>query len=263
MQVRDPDLALLIDAAQAAGEIAMRHFQARPEVWEKAGGQGPVTEADLAVDQMLRAELLAARPDYGWLSEETEDDPARLQAEHCFVIDPIDGTRAYIAGEDHWAHSLAITRKGQVVAGVVLLPALGKLYTAALGHGAHFNGEPMRVTSRDQVDGATMLGAKPNFDAVHWPGGLPALQRNFRPSLAYRLALVAQGRFDGMMSFRNTWEWDVAAGALLVTEAGGAVSDQRAAPAIFNNPRPALDGFVGAGQPLHGKLCPLFAPAAP
>jgi voltage-gated potassium channel Kch len=118
------DLALLTEAALKAGEIAMRFWKRSPKSWDKGGGHGPVTEADLDVNEMLAAKLLAARPDYGWLSEETEDGAARLAAERVFIIDPIDGTRAFMAGEDTFAHSLAVAEHGRVTAAVVYLPAL-------------------------------------------------------------------------------------------------------------------------------------------
>ena len=124
------DLALLTDAARAAGEIALRYWKNTLTVWDKADSS-PVTEADLAVNDMLMAQLRGARPGYGWLSEETPDDTVRLNCEHVFIIDPIDGTRAFIAGERHFSHSLASARNGVVTAAVVYLPALDRLYTAA------------------------------------------------------------------------------------------------------------------------------------
>ncbi|MGH1331551.1 MAG: inositol monophosphatase family protein [Paracoccaceae bacterium] len=254
------DLSLLIEAAKEAGEIAQSYWQAHPQTWEKPGDQGPVTEADLAVDAMLARELRGARPGYGWLSEESENDPARLSTEHVFIVDPIDGTRAFIAGEDHWSHSLAIARNGAVTAAVVYLPVLGKMYGASLGGGATLNGAPMRASVRGGADGATVLGAKPNFEAARWPGGMPDLRRHFRPSLAYRMALVAEGRFDAMISLRDTWEWDVAAGALLVAEAGAAVSDRHGAPVLFNNPHPALRGMLAGGKEVHREMAARLSP---
>jgi myo-inositol-1(or 4)-monophosphatase len=254
------DLSLLIEAAKEAGDIAQSFWQADPQIWEKPGDQGPVTEADLAVNTMLARDLRAARPGYGWLSEETEDDAARLAAEHVFIIDPIDGTRAFIAGEDHWSHSLAIARNGVVTAAVVYLPVLGKMYGASLGGGATLNDAPMRASVRTSADGATVLGAKPNFDTARWPGGMPDLRRHFRPSLAYRMALVAEGRFDAMISLRDTWEWDVAAGALLVGEAGAAVSDRFGAPVLFNNTHPALSGMLAGGKGVHREMAQRLAP---
>lgn len=254
------DLSLLIDAAKEAGEIATKYWKSDPKVWEKSDDQGPVTEADLEVNAMLERELRSARAGYGWLSEETDDDTARLNAEHVFIIDPIDGTRAFIAGADHWSHSLAIARNGVVTAAVVYLPVLNKLYGASLGGGATLNGAPMRASLKDSADGATVLGAKPNFETARWPGGMPDLKRHFRPSLAYRMALVAEGRFDAMISLRDTWEWDVAAGALLAGEAGATVSDRFGAPVLFNNVHPALSGMLAGGKDVHREMAARLSP---
>lgn len=249
---RDDDLSLLIEAARAGGEIAMRFWRKDPQVWDKDDGAGPVTEADFAVDNMLRETLCAARPDYGWLSEETEDSAARLSNSSVFVIDPIDGTRAFVAGETPFALSLAVVTDGVPTAAAVFLPAKDKLYAAALGHGATLNGAPISVA----VPGAEtrLLATKPNFDPKHWPGGLPVATRHFRPSLAYRLALVAEGAFDGMLTLRDAWEWDIAAGALLVSEAGGATSDAHGGPLRFNNPHPQTAGVIAAPEGLQRSL---------
>ena len=245
------DLQLLTDAAKAAAKIALRHFRDDPDVWEKGDNQGPVTEADLEIDTMLRRDLLAARPDYGWLSEETEDDPARLDRARTFIVDPIDGTRAFIAGERTWSHSLAIAEQGQVVAAVVHVPMLDRLYTASTDDISRLNGDPIIATDKDELDGAEVLAAKPNFDHAHWINGTPPLQRHFRPSLAYRLSLVGHGRFDAMLTLRDCWEWDIAAGELIVRQAGGTASDRSGAPLVFNQPRPKTPGCLAAGKALH------------
>ncbi len=256
----EADLTLLQDAALAAGEIALKYFRADPETWDKGGGQGPVTEADLEIDRMLRHELLAARPDYGWLSEETEDNTARLHHDHVFIIDPIDGTRAFINGEQSFSHSLAIARRGQVVAGVVHLPVRAQTYAARAGAGASLNGAAINVSGCTDIDAAQVLGARPNFDAGNWRGGAPGWKRHFRPSLAYRLALVGQGRFDAMLTLRAAWEWDVAAGDLIVTQAGGAVSGARGEATSYNNPTPQLSGMIAAPKNLHTGIVDRLMP---
>ncbi len=254
MPVTD-DLSLLIEAAQDAGKIAARFFHGFADRWDKPDGLGPVTEADLAVDQMLREELTAARPDYGWLSEETEDGAERLKAEHVFIVDPIDGTRSFIEGSTTWAHSLAIARQGRVEAAVVYLPLRDKLYAAAHGKGATLNGNTLAVSPRRDLDGATVLAAKPNFNPSRWINAtVPPITRAFRSSLAYRLSLVGEGRFDAMMTLHPTWEWDVAAGSLIVEEAGGAVSDPARRPARFNNPVPQLSGMIAGAPEIHDAL---------
>ncbi len=248
------DTALLVEAARMAGEIALRYFRAEHRVWDKDDGTGPVTEADLSVDAMLRSKLMAARPGYGWLSEESADDAARLDTERCFIIDPIDGTRAFTAGEVSWAHSLAVAEKGRVVSAVVAMPAKELVYSAAAGAGAQRNGAPIRVSRATGPDDVTIVTARPNLAPQLWPGGLPRHSRHYRPSLAYRLALVAEGRYDAMVTFRDSWEWDIAAGTLIVEEAGGRVTDRHGESLRFNTPKRLTAGAIAANPGLHCAL---------
>ena len=255
MPETDPaDLALLLRAASAAGTEAKRHFGEALQITDKPDGAGPVTQADLAVNAVLEDILRSARPDYGWLSEESIDNTDRQTAEHTFIIDPIDGTRSFIQGSNTWAHSLAIARGGVVVAGVVLLPMRDMMYAAALGQGATLNGDPLRASMAVDVPKAQILTTKPNLLPQFWNGTPPEFKRSHRPSLAYRMALVAQGRFDGMFTFRPSWEWDIAAGALICAEAGAQVTDKSGAPLRFNNPHPQTDGVIAAGPALHAGL---------
>lgn len=254
MPGNDADLALLHEAALAAGEIALRHRDAGAKAWDKSGDQGPVTQADLDIDAMLHDRLRAARPGYGWLSEERTDSPERLGCEHVFIIDPIDGTRAYAEGQAGFAHALAVLRAGQPVAAVVHLPAAGLSYGAVLGGGAWLNGQRIRASARKALTGARMLATRSQLDPALWPGGAPFVERHFRPSLAWRLALVAEGRFDAMLSLRKTWHWDIAAGALLVAEAGGVVTDGAGRPLRFNTEDPRSAGVIAAPAPLHQAL---------
>lgn len=249
------DLPLLIEAAEDAGRIATRFIGAPIEVREKPDGAGPVTEADLAVDAALAQILRAARPEYGWLSEETEDGPARLASERVFIVDPIDGTRAFLDGGDGWAHSLAVAERGVITAAAIYLPMCDKLYTAAAGQGAALNGVPIRVTDRAGLDGASLLASRPAFVSGIWRDGIvPKVTRAFRPSLAHRLGLVAEGRYDAMLTLRASWEWDIAAGDLILREAGAVTSTRRAVPLVFNNPDPRLDGVIAANPALHRAL---------
>ncbi len=250
----DADLALLEAACYRAGDIAQGFFKSDPQIWHKDDDAGPVTEADLAVDTMLRDTLLAARPGFGWLSEETEDDPARLACEHVFIVDPIDGTRAFIEGAAHWAHSIAIAHRGQITHAAVYLPVKDMMFTAQRGAGARLNGAPIAPSGRADTDGACILANKANFRDEYWPGGMPGIRRSFRSSLAYRLCLVANGAFDGMLTLRPTWEWDIAAGALIVAEAGGCGTDRTGGPLVFNAPHPAVNGVVATTPAIHATL---------
>lgn len=247
------DLDLLIVAARKAGDIAADFFKSAPKVWDKPAGQGPVTEADLAVDTMLRETLTAVRPSYGWLSEETDDTSDRLSTTRQFIIDPIDGTRAFIDGSKDWAHSLAIVEKGQVIAGVVYLPMKDQMFAAWHGKGATLNGETLHIGRT--ATPPTILTNTPTMDVTNWKNAQPPkVDRHFRSSLAYRMCLVAEGRFDGMITLRPSWEWDIAAGALILAEAGGTVTDKEGAPLRFNNPHPQVNGVIGAVPTFHQTL---------
>ena len=245
------DLALLTDAAREAGRIALRYWRKNPQVWDKGGEHGPVTEADLAVNDMLKSALMIARPDYGWLSEETPDNADRLAADTVFIIDPIDGTRAFVAGEETWAHSLAIAHKGKVTAGVVFLPALDRIYTASEASPPMKDGEPIAASTRDELTGANILTTKPNLAPEKWPGGVPDITRSFRASLAYRLCLAAEGRFDGMLTLRDAWEWDIAAGSLIAERAGSVVTDRMGKRLRFNLPTALAEGVLALPPKLH------------
>ncbi len=245
------DLALLTDAAREAGRIALRYWRRDPKVWDKGGEHGPVTEADLAVNDMLKARLMAARPGYGWLSEETPDDAARLDCETVFIIDPIDGTRAFIAGEENFSHSLAVAHQGRVTAAVVFLPALDRIYTAAGTAPPLKDGQPISASTRDRLQGADILTTKPNLAPEKWPGGVPDIQRSFRASLAYRLCLAAEGRFDGMLTLRDSWEWDIAAGSLIAERAGLVVTDRQGGRIRFNSPSAQSAGVLALPLALH------------
>ncbi|MBO9478656.1 3'(2'),5'-bisphosphate nucleotidase CysQ [Shimia sp. R11_0] len=259
----ETDLELLIAAAQAAGEIATQYDGKSAKTWHKPNDAGPVTEADLAVNDMLEDRLRKARPEYGWLSEESLDEGDRVHAEKVFIIDPIDGTRSFTEGSDTWAHALAIAERGVVTAAVIYLPRRNKLYSAAQGAGAKLNGVPVGTAARTDMAGAKVLVARPVMDPALWKAQPPAFERGYRPSLAYRTALVAQGRFDAMVTLRPTWEWDVAAGDLILREAGAATLDRNGAPLRFNNADPRLSGMIAANPALAAQITEALAPHPP
>lgn len=248
------DLSLIIDAIQMAGRVATSFVGRDTGRWDKPGGAGPVTEADLAVNDYLEQTLRMARPTYGWLSEETEDTTDRLARDTVFIVDPIDGTRSFVEGSNTWAHSIAVAHQGKVTAGAIYLPLRGLLYTAAKGEGAKLNGAPLKVRDHQPLKSAEILATKPVMLDEHWAGEVPGFNRSHRPSLAYRLGLVGQGRFDGMLTFRPTWEWDVAAGALIVEEAAGRCTDRSGRGLIFNNATPQLNGMIASGADLHAEI---------
>ncbi len=258
------DLALLVRAAEKAGDIALQYSGPSARRWDKPDGQGPVTEADLAVNAMLEDRLPQSRPDYGWLSEESEDSAARLGKTRVFIIDPIDGTRSFAEGSRTWAHSLAVADQGEITAAVIYLPQRELMYTAARGAGAFCNGRPISVAPPRALAETKVLTARPNLAPQHWLGGTaPDFLRSYRPSLAYRLARVADGGYGAMLTLRRSWEWDIAAGDLILREAGGQISDRLGATLRFNNATPLLDGVIAATPDAHPALLQALDPQGP
>lgn len=231
----------------------MRYFRQSPLAWDKSDAS-PVSEADHAVNDMLRLRLSAARPDYGWLSEESDNDPVRMTAQRVFIVDPIDGTRAFLQGETAFAHALAVAEHGRITAAAVYLPAQNRLYSASLGGGATLNDRPIAASGRADAHGARVLSNAAALGDDNWSGPLPPMTRHFRPSLAYRLCLVAEGEFDAALTFRGTWEWDIAAGDLICTEAGAVCTDGAGAPVLYNSPAMLHDGLIVATSGVHADL---------
>ncbi|WP_439534146.1 3'(2'),5'-bisphosphate nucleotidase CysQ [Polymorphobacter sp.] len=245
----ETDLALAIRLATTAGQLALGHFHGPEDWWEKSVGN-PVSRADIAVDDYLRQTLASERPDDGWLSEETADTPARLTRPRLWVIDPIDGTRDFVRGRTGWAVSLALVENGRPIVAALAAPARDQLYTAVAGLGARLNGQPITMDSapaglRLPID-AQSLNA--SFWPAPWPDGSIVEKPN---SLALRMAKVAAGEADAWLEGRTINEWDVAASALIVTEAGGTVTDRHGAPLVFNKPDPVIQGLATATAGRH------------
>lgn len=230
-----------------AGTIALKYFGGDYKRWSKSGGS-PVTEADLAIDDFLKKELRRARPDYGWLSEESHDDPARLGAARVFVVDPIDGTVAFMKGRPHFTICAAVVEGTRPVAGVVFNPAAGECFSARLGGGAFLNGEAIRAGTRTEIAGCRLLADKTLFR--DWP---PMHIESFS-SIAYRVALVAAARFDAMISLTNKHDWDLAAADIILTEAGGRLVDSGGKPLAYNRPRTVQGATIAAGPELMAPL---------
>lgn len=251
------DLALLAESVREAGKIARSFFGGTFKRWDKAKGH-PVTEADVAVDKFLREHLTGARPTYGWLSEETEDDTARLKAESVFVVDPIDGTIAFMKGRPHFTICAGLVRNGEPVAGAVYNPILEELFLARAGGGATLNGAPIGVTDRAHVEGMRMLGDKPMFGHAAWNNPpnrpWPDMEIETRNSIAYRMVLVAAGQFDGMMALSAKRDWDIAAADIIVREAGGCATTHTGANFVYNRESTLQPSLVAAGPKLHAEL---------
>lgn len=248
------DLALLRAAADEAGREAMAHFGLAIGVAEKPDGQGPVSAADLAIERLLRARLVGERSDYGWLSEEAPDDPARLVAERVFIVDPIDGTRSFLAGRRGFGIALAVADRAGLAAAVFHMPALSRSYWARRGGGAWRDGVALAASRRTTLEGARALTGAAQLSPKLWPGGPPPVARHYRQALAHRLCLVAEGRFDALISLREIWEWDAAAGALIAREAGALVTTRTGAAWAWNSPGRKLPGIIAAPPALHRQI---------
>lgn len=227
------DLALIIDAARMAGAEALRHFRQSPDVWYKNGGSSPVSAADIAANEILRSHLQRARPAYGWLSEESEDDETRLTRSTVFVVDPIDGTRAFVAGKDTWCVSVAVVHEGRPVAGVLVAPSLREEFSASAHGPAIKNGAVISVA----VNNGQMIQLAAAEDTLSKID--PIYRRSVKridhvPSLAYRLAMVADGRIDGTIVKRNSHDWDLAAADLILQQAGGKLAGLDAQSLAYN-----------------------------
>jgi myo-inositol-1(or 4)-monophosphatase len=212
------DLALLLESAREAGKIALRYFKQSPEVWLK-GGTSPVSEADYAADRFLNETLLAARPDYGWLSEERADDASRLAARRTFVVDPIDGTRGFLEGRRDWCVSVAVVEQGRSLAGVLECPARKETFSAVIGGGAFKNGKRLKLGEHRPT--ALVGGPAAMVDALPQEIRQRMKRAEYVPSLAYRLAMVAEGALDASFVKPNSHDWDLAAADLVLREAGG------------------------------------------
>ena len=235
-----------------AGDLALTTFNASLKHWIK-GKDSPVSEADIAVDNLLRERLLAIVPDAGWLSEETEDDPARMSRRRVWVVDPIDGTRAYIAGLVDWTISAALVEDGRPIVAALFAPAENEFFSAIVGEGAVCNGQRITATEGESLEGARLSGPRRTVEqltvAVPSIMALPRVH-----SLALRFARVAQGRLDAALSGGSSHDWDLAAADLLVHEAAGALTTLAGDRILYNRPEPVHGPLVAAGRLRHQTL---------
>ena len=220
------------------------------KAWDKSPGH-PVTEADLAVDRLLRERLLSARPGDAWLSEETADNADRLAHRRVWVVDPIDGTRDFARGRPGWCVSVALVTDGAPVVAALASPSRNELWAAAHGQGTTLNNAPVRVSGRTDPQGLRIPTDPQTLLSRFWPPGFRAVTVPKPNSIALRAALVADGRADALMEARTTNEWDLAACALIALEAGATVTDRDGRPHRFNQPKPVLHGIVATTPALH------------
>jgi len=235
-----------------AGAIALKTFRAPIRSWTK-GHDSPVTEADMAVDALLRERL--SRPEIGWLSEESHDDKSRLEDSTLYIADPIDGTRAYIAGLPDWCICAALVEHGRPIVAGVYAPVDDQLFLAATGCGVTRNGEPIRTSERAALAGANVAGPAGYLKRLSTRVEIVSVPKIH--SLALRLTRVAEGRIDVALASVNAHDWDLAAADLLVHEAGGAMTTLAGEKLVYNLHDPVHGAVVAAGRTLHADILDL------
>lgn len=249
----------LTSAVRYAGEVALKTFKGDLKHWTKAGNS-PVSEADMAVDALLKSHL--AMPGVGWLSEETEDHPARLDTRRVWIADPIDGTRAYIAGLPDWTIAVALVEDGRPLLGCVYAPVTDELFFAEAGKGATLNGSRISVADSPDLTDARMNGPRRAMEELQKLQ--PSLQILPRiHSLALRFCRVAQGELDGAYAGGNSKDWDLAAADLLVHEAGGLLTSLAGEAVLYNRVEPVHVPLVAAGRLRSPALRKLLAERQP
>ncbi len=259
----DEDARLLCAAVREAGALALDYFRRGLEVrrWEKNPGD-PVSDADMAVDRLLQERLTKARPDYGWLSEETPDDGARIGRNKLWVVDPIDGTRAFLAGRPQFTVCAALVAGDAAVAAAVYNPASDEFFEAVAGGGARCNGQPIRTSRHEGLAGASLLASKRTFEQRDWAKSLPGARFTDMNSIAYRMVKAAAGAYDAAVSTSPKRDWDIAAADLIVREAGGACTTMAGALFRYNRPEALHPSVLAAGPALHAALCDLLRPGS-
>jgi len=245
------DFDLLRRAVRDAAEVTKSYIGRTVSQDRKADGS-TVTEADMAADALLASRLRTARPDYGWLSEESPAHETRLSRSRVWIVDPIDGTRDFLSGGKDWTVAACLVEAGRPVLACVVNPVREEIFEARAGAGARLNGQPISASTRNALADARVATGTPRKSSwrAPWPGAIPV----FTNSIIYRLALIAAGRADASFALNPKWEWDIAAGVLLVSEAGGIVAAPNGAPLEFNSGSAKVEGFAAAARDLHPLL---------
>jgi len=248
-----------LEVVHAAADEVMSRYRSSQSVWDKDEGgaaaeghaKNPLTEADLAADRVLREGLMALLPEAGWLSEETADDPVRLERELVWIVDPIDGTREYVEGIDEFAISVALSRDGAPVLGILFNPATGQLLAGTAGGGVTLNGVSVERLPSRPTEGAILLASRTESKRGEFAPFADAMDVRPMGSTAWKLGLVAAGEGHAYFTRKPRNEWDIAAGVMLCREAGAVVTDLHGAPHVFNRPDPLLAGVVVGVPGVH------------
>jgi myo-inositol-1(or 4)-monophosphatase len=242
------ELKLAIDAAKKAGAIIMNYYKADYEIRDKSY-HNPVTTADHAADSCLKKMLMEARPEYGWLSEETVDSPDRLSKERVWVVDPLDGTKEFIEGVPNFVVSVALVENGFPIVGVLFNPVTKEIFTAASDEGAHLNGEIIHCVTKEDVCDMVILNSRSETRRGLWaPYGGTFGELRAIGSVAYKLGITAAGKADIFASLRPKNEWDICAGNCIINEAGGKLIDLNGNQRKYNQAKTLIEPGLIAGE---------------
>ncbi len=250
------DAALLADTVREAGALALSLFRTELKNWTK-GTSSPVSEADIAVNDLLENRLRAATPDYGWLSEESADDEQRLGKHLVWIVDPIDGTRGYLAGREDWCVSVALVEDTSPVLAAVFAPASDEFFFAVRGQGAALNNVPVYATAGTELDFSRVAGPKPLVERLSQASGEIILHPRIG-SLALRLCRVAQGSLDAAFAGGQSRDWDLAAANLIVQEANGNMTALSGDAISYNQKEVTHGVLVAAGRDRHARIVEHF-----
>jgi myo-inositol-1(or 4)-monophosphatase len=242
------DLEIATAAVAKASAVALDHWKRGPLHWDKSDGS-PVSEGDIAVNQVLHERIANARPDYGWISEETPDDLSRLAKRRVWIADPIDGTRDFIAGGIDWCIALALLEEGTPILAVVSCPAREETFIARCGEGAYRNKERLAMADRLRLDNATIVANRSILTRLGKASG-----RAPHLALSLRLCRIAEGHLDATVATASKHDWDLAPGDLIVREAGGCVSTADGTPYVFNRRATQQAGLIAAPPRLHQDI---------
>jgi myo-inositol-1(or 4)-monophosphatase len=254
--IKARDAALLRQTVREAGALALSLFRTELKNWTK-GASSPVSEADIAVNDLVESRLRSATPDYGWLSEESVDDDSRLGKKLVWIVDPIDGTRAYLAHREDWCVSIALVEDATPVLAAVFAPATDEFFFAIRGQGATRNDIRVSATSGTDLNFPRMAGPKPLVQRLSPTSDDITLHPRIG-SLALRLCRVADGSLDAAFAGGQSRDWDLAAANLIVQEAGGRMT-ALSGNAIEYNRREVTHGvLVAAGHDRHARIVEHF-----
>jgi myo-inositol-1(or 4)-monophosphatase len=250
------DAALLTDTVREAGALALSLFRTELKTWTK-GASSPVSEADIRVNDLLESRLRAATPDYGWLSEESVDDDKRLGKRLTWIVDPIDGTRGYLAGREDWCVSVALVQDATPVLAAVFVPVSDEFFFAVRGQGATLNDMSVAAATGTGLDFPRVAGPKPLVERLNASSGETVLHPRIG-SLALRLCRVAQGSLDAAFAGGQSRDWDLAAANLIVQEANGNMTALSGDTILYNRREVTHGVLVAAGRARHARIVEHF-----